>query len=131
MSPLHAVRSPVAPPLVGYLNPVTFARHLWQSRRLIWLFTRRAIEGRYRSTFLGVAWSFITPFVLVTVYTFVFGIVLKQRWAGDTSDSLARFGLLLFAGLIAFGIFSECVTRAAALIVGSPNYVKRVVFPLE
>ncbi len=80
---------------------------------------------------LGLAWSFINPLVLLLVYTFVFGVVFKQRWGGADSGGLAGFGLVLFAGMIAFGIFSECTTRAPGLIVSTPNYVKRVVFPLE
>jgi lipopolysaccharide transport system permease protein len=123
--------SPKSPPFSRYLNPASFLRHLWSERDLIGQFTRREVEGRYRSSLLGIAWSFITPLVLLLVYTFVFGVVLKQRWPGLGSDGLAQFGLVLFAGLIAFGIFSECVNRAPGLIVGTPNYVKRVVFPLE
>jgi lipopolysaccharide transport system permease protein len=37
----------------------------------------------------------------------------------------------LFAGLIVFNLFSECVSRAPSLIVANPNYVKKVIFPLE
>lgn len=78
-----------------------------------------------------MAWSFINPLALLLVYTFVFGVVFKQRWPGLATGSLTQFGLVLFAGLIAYGIFSECVGRAPNLIVATPNYVKRVVFPLE
>lgn len=42
-----------------------------------------------------------------------------------------EFALILFAGLIVFNLFSECVTRAPTLIITNVNYVKRVVFPLE
>jgi len=118
-------------PFVTYLNLVTFARHFWTERHLIAQFTRREITGRYRSSLLGLAWSFITPLVLLLVYTFVFGVIFKQRWPGMAADSLAEFGLVLFAGLIAFGLFSESITRAPALIVNAPNYVTRVIFPLE
>lgn len=30
-----------------------------------------------------------------------------------------------------FSLFAECVNRAPGLILGNPNYVKKVVFPLE
>lgn len=123
--------SPESPSFASNLNPLTLATHLWAERGLIAQFTRREIEGRYRSSTLGLAWSFINPLALLLVYTFVFGVVLKQRWSGLAADGLAQFGLVLFAGLIAFGIFSECVGRATGLIVSTPNYVKRVVFPLE
>lgn len=128
---VRVTRSARSPSLASHLNPFALAGRLWADRDLIAQFTRREIEGRYRSSLLGLAWSFINPLALLVVYTFVFGVVLQQRWPGATSDGLAQFGLVLFTGLIAFGIFSECVGRASGLIVSTPNYVKRVVFPLE
>jgi lipopolysaccharide transport system permease protein len=38
---------------------------------------------------------------------------------------------MLFAGLIIFNAFSECLTKAPTLITANPNFVKKVVFPLE
>jgi len=128
-TPAVVVRSPVAPHLAQYLDPVALVRHLWRQRAFIGQLTRREIEGRYRSSFLGLAWSFVNPLALLLVYTFVFGLVFRQRW-GD-SGTLGQYGLVLFAGLIAYSLFSECVTRAPGLIAATPNYVKRVVFPLE
>lgn len=130
-------RSPRPQALASYLNPLKLTARLWSARDMIGQFTRREIEGRYRSSLLGLAWSFINPLVLLLVYTFVFGVVFQQRWASVGAASagdgagLAQFGLVLFAGLIVFGIFSEAVNRAPGLIVSTPNYVKRVVFPLE
>jgi lipopolysaccharide transport system permease protein len=118
-------------PILRHLNPVALVKSLWRYRGLIAQFTRREIEGRYRSSFLGFAWSFVQPVVLLLIYTFVFGVVFKTRWPDTRTDRLSEFGLVLFCGLIAFGIFSEIVNRATMLIVSVPNYVKRVVFPLE
>ena len=112
-------------------NPLRFSRELWARRDLILQLTMREITGRYRSSSLGVVWSLITPLVTLLLYTFVFGVVFKARWPGTANENLAEYGLLLFAGITAFSIFSESVTRAPGLITGSPNYVKKVVFPLE
>jgi lipopolysaccharide transport system permease protein len=117
--------------VVRHLNPAALVRNLWQHRGLIGQFTRREIEGRYRSSVLGFGWSFVTPLILLLIYTFVFGVVFSSRWPGARTGRLSEFGLMLFAGLTAFNVFSECVLRASGLIVGVPNYVKRVVFPLE
>jgi lipopolysaccharide transport system permease protein len=114
-----------------YLNPIAMARNLWRHRDLIRQFTRREIEGRYRGSFLGLFWSFVNPLVLLLIYTFVFGVVFKARWPNAKTDNLGEFAITLFCGLIAFTIFSECVGRAPALVVGVPNYVRKVVFPLE
>ena len=112
-------------------NPARFVAGLWQRRDLIQQLTWREITGRYRSSSLGVVWSLITPLVSLLLYTFVFGVVFKARWPGTRAENLAEYGLLLFAGITAFGLFSESVTRAPGLITASPNYVKKVVFPLE
>jgi lipopolysaccharide transport system permease protein len=112
-------------------NPLAMLRNLWCHRELIAQFARRDVEGRYRGSFLGVIWSFLTPLVMLLIYTFVFGLIFQSRWPQARSSSLNEFAVILFAGLITFTIFSECVTRAPGLVVAVPNYVKKVVFPLE
>ncbi|WP_017631510.1 ABC transporter permease [Vibrio sp. 624788] len=39
--------------------------------------------------------------------------------------------MLLFAGLIIFNMFSECINRSPITILSNVNYVKKIVFPLE
>ncbi len=117
--------------MMDYLNPIGLVRNLWHHRDLIRQFTRREIEGRYRGSFLGIFWSFITPLVMLCTYTFVFGIGFRARWQGGRTGSLSEYALVLFCGLIAFNLFSDSVVRAPTLIVNVPNYVKKVVFPLE
>lgn len=104
---------------------------LWKYRALIWQLAKRDVQGRYRGSALGMVWSLLTPILMATVYTLVFGVILKTRWSPDRADNPLEFGVILFAGLVAFAIFSESVTRAPGIIVGNPNYVKKVVFPLE
>lgn len=117
--------------LLGRVSPVAMARNLWRFRALTLQFTRREIEGRYRGSFLGLLWSFITPLVLLLVYTFVFGVIFQSRWPEARSGDLNEFAVIIFAGLLTFNLFSEVVTRAPSLVVSVPNYVKKVVFPLE
>lgn len=103
---------------------------MWKSRDLIIQMTKREVIGRYRGSVLGLLWSFFNPMLMLTIYTFVFSVVFKARW-GSGGESRFEFALILFAGLIVFNLFSECVNRAPSLIVGNVNYVKKVVFPLE
>lgn len=108
-----------------------FPRALWIHRELWWRLTEREVLGRYRGSALGIGWSFITPLAMLTVYTFVFSQVFKARWGGLEEAGPLGFAVNLFAGLIVFNLFSECVNRAPGLVVANPNYVKKVVFPLE
>ena len=102
---------------------------LWRNRSLMFELTKREFSGRYRESWGGVAWSLAQPLFLLTVYTIAFGVILKTRWGG-IGDS-TEYALVLFAGLIVFILFSECLTKSATLVAGNPNYVKKVVFPLE
>lgn len=117
--------------IVAHLNPMTLARNLWRHRDLIVQLTRRDIEGRYRGSFLGILWSLANPLMMLLIYTLVFGVIFRSRWPQARSDGLADFALILFAGLTAYTCFSETVNRAAGSVVSVPNYVKKVVFPLE
>ncbi len=116
---------------VRYLNPLALVSNLWHYRDLLRQFTRREVEGRYRGSFLGVFWSFVNPLLLLLLYTFVFGIVFQARWPESRTTNIQEYALVLFCGITIFSIFGECMNRAPGLIVGVPNYVKKVVFPLE
>lgn len=112
------------------LGPLALARTLWRHRELIAQFTRREIEGRYRGSFLGVFWSLARPLLMLGVYTLVFGVIFRSSWP-QSRGGLGEFALIAFCGITAFGLFSECVTRAPSLVTNVPNFVKKVVFPLE
>jgi len=102
----------------------------WRNRQLIIQLTKRDVVGRYRGSIMGLAWSFFNPLLMLTVYTFVFSVVFESRW-GTVGENKINFAIILFAGLIVYGLFAECINRAPSLILSNPNYVKKVVFPLE
>ncbi len=102
----------------------------WRHRGLIQTSIKREVLGRYRGSFIGILWSFFNPLFMLAVYTFVFSVIFKARWSAD-SDSKTEFALVLFAGMIIFNLFAECISRAPGLIISNANYVKKVVFPLE
>lgn len=105
-----------------------FLSHVWIYRELIWQLIKREVVGRYRGSWLGLAWSFANPILLLTIYTFFFSIIYQSRWGGGNKF---EFALTLFAGLIPYTLFSECINRAPLLITNHVNYVKKVIFPLE
>jgi lipopolysaccharide transport system permease protein len=111
-------------------SPNEMFSSLWRHRGLVYASAKREVIGRYRGSVLGLLWSFFNPLFMLAIYTFVFGVIFKSRW-NPASDSKTEFALVLFAGLIVFNLFSECINRAPGLILANQNYVKKVVFPLE
>lgn len=112
------------------ISPLALLGSLKSHRSLIHSLIKREVIGRYQGSILGLLWSFFNPVLMLAIYTFVFSVVFKARWLGG-SDSKTEFALVLFAGLMLYNFFAECVTRAPALILSHVNYVKKVIFPLE
>ena len=111
-------------------SPKVMVASLWRNRSLIKALAKREVLGRYRGSYLGIFWSFFNPVFMLLVYTFVFSVVFKARWSSG-SDSKTEFAMVLFAGLMVFNFFAECINRSPSLILSNVNYVKKVVFPLE
>lgn len=110
--------------LLSYLFP-------WRYVNLIRQFVRREFDARYRQSLLGISWAFLTPLLMLGVYTLVFRFIFKMRWGGTGDESDLAFALRLYAGLAVFNFFAECVSRAPRLILDQPQLVKKVIFPLE
>lgn len=99
--------------------------HAW----LVLQLARRDIQVRYRGTQLGWLWAFMSPLLMLGVYTLAFKYIFKVRWPG-AAEGPVDFALHLFAGLLVFQAAAECWSRAPRLIVDQPHLVKKVVFPL-
>lgn len=111
-------------------SPVEMFASLWRNRELIKASAKREVLGRYRGSVMGILWSFFNPLLMLTVYTIVFSVVFQARW-GAGGGSKTEFAVVLFAGLLMFNLFAECINRSPSLILSNVNYVKKVVFPLE
>lgn len=112
------------------MKTLEFFKSTYKNRNLIYNLIQRDIHGRYKGSAMGLLWSLFNPMLMLAVYTFVFSVIFKSRWVGG-SESKTEFALVLFAGLMVFNLFSECINRAPTLILNNSNYVKKVVFPLE
>lgn len=114
---------------IGVKWPAALAS-LWVRRELFLRVLGRDIQASFRGSALGLLWIVLIPLVMVAIYTFVFGIVLKSAWATPTASPL-EVPLIFFSGLTISGFFLEIVNRAPNYIRGHASYVKKVIFPLD
>jgi lipopolysaccharide transport system permease protein len=118
-------------PLTELVLPWNIGAHLRRHALLIQQFVKRDVLSRYRGSYLGIFWSLLRPLAMLATYTVVFGFIFQNKLGNHPNESKLDFTLALFCGLILFDFFAECVSRAPTLVLANPNYVTKVVFPLE
>lgn len=96
---------------------------MWQSRGLIWLFTKRSFVITYKQTILGPLWLFIVPLLTSIVYVVLFGNIAKL-----STDGVPQL-LFYLTGNALWIYFSTCVTRCADTFTGNAALFGKVYFP--
>ena len=111
-------------------TPASMLGTFFRFRELIWELVKRDFIGRYKGSMLGVLWSLFNPLLMLAIYTVVFSVAFKAKWGGG-DESKVTFAIVLFSGMVVHSFFAECLNRAPGLVTSQPNFVKKVIFPLE
>jgi len=113
------------------LNPVRIVGNLYNHRILLWQFIWRNIELQHKGSALGLTWSLLSPLLLFGAYAFVFLAVFDGRFGILATETRLDYAIGLFLGLALLQLFQETMMTAPLVVVQNPNYVKKVIFPLE
>ena len=105
--------------------------NLFHKRELLWQFLVRNVKSRHRGSILGAFWLIANPLLMLGLYVFAFGVVFGGRFTDSPDESTIDYALGVFVGLSVLGIISGTIGSAPGTIVSQPNFVKKVVFPLE
>lgn len=102
----------------------------WRSElRLVWSWSRRELNARYRQSALRSAWTVLQPISLVVVYGLVFRNILDVD--GDGLPYLS----FVVAGVVVYRYFALGVGQISSLVdnahVISKVYFRREVLPLS
>jgi len=96
---------------------------IWNHRELLVNMVRTEIRVKYKSSFLGMLWSMMSPAMTLAIYVLVFQVILKNGYP--------NFVIFLFSGLLLWNLFQVGVQTATGVIVNNAGLVKRVAFPRE
>ena len=102
-----------------------------RKRDLWWQFTVRAVEARYRGSYLGILWAVLNPVLMLAIYFTVFGVIFGGHFRDPKVESLRDFAMAMFLGLTLYQLLAETLGGGPLLITANSNLVKKVVFPLE
>ena len=104
---------------------------IFKKKDLLWQFLIRNVKQRHRGSMLGAFWLIANPLLMLCLYVFAFGIVFGGRFTDSPNESTLDYALGVFLGLSTIGLVSGTIGVSPGIIVSQPNFVKKVVFPLE
>jgi ABC-type polysaccharide/polyol phosphate export permease len=110
------------------------ARSLFRYRALLLILTGRELKARYRGSVLGWVWSFVTPLLLVAVYTFVFQYVFAGGDRAGRPPHLAAtdpYVLFLVCGLFPWIWIQTSLLEGAASLETNAGLIRKATFPAE
>ena len=105
---------------------IRFTHLLIRQRALIWSMAKREISNQYVGSFLGLAWAFIQPAVMLTVFWFIFSIGFRVTPKNDVP-----FVVWLAAGMAPWFYFTSIITSSTGAVVQHAHLIKKTVFPSQ
>jgi lipopolysaccharide transport system permease protein len=108
-----------------------YFNNIFKYSDLVWQFSVREIQARHKGSKLGSIWSIITPVLMLGLYFMVFGLIFQGKFGVLQNENFFDFAVALFLGLTQFNIIADTISSSPTLISNQPNFVKKVIFPLE
>jgi hypothetical protein len=95
----------------------------WEYRELLYMLMLRRITVRYKQTVIGIAWVLIQPLVAMTIFSIIFGNLVKIP-----SDGVP-YPIFVYSALVLWGLFSEGVSRSGSSLLTEAQLITKVYFP--
>lgn len=98
-------------------------KNLYNYREFLKTSIKKEFRGKYKKSFLGVLWSFLSPLFQLLIYAIVFPFILK--------NNIENYTVFLIVALMPWTFFNSSIIQSAACIVNNAGIVKKVYFPRE
>ena len=99
-------------------------------RKLMLTLAMNELHTRYFGTFVGFLWSVINPAMMAIIYWFIFSSIFYSGRVTYNGLSLPYICYFL-SGYAPWLLFQESLTRSLNTIIDNPNYVKKIIFPVQ
>jgi len=99
----------------------------WRYRHFIFSSIKNEFLSRFARSRLGGLWMVIHPLAQVAIFAFILSAVLSSKLPGI--DNRYGYALYLTAGMMAWSLFSELVSRSLTVFVDNSNLLKKMMFP--
>lgn len=100
---------------------------IWNYRHFIVSSIKNDLRSRFARSKLGALWMILQPLAQVAIYSLVLSRIMVAKLPGI--DSPYAYSIYLLAGMQAWSLFSEVVTRSLTVFVENGSMLKKIVFP--
>jgi lipopolysaccharide transport system permease protein len=97
--------------------------------RLFHNFTRQDFFSQFTASMGGVLWLFLTPVVLLIIYSFVFSYIFRMRAPAEFGE--INFVIFLMIGYLPWFAFADAFGRAPSLVIEKAPLITKVLFPVQ
>jgi lipopolysaccharide transport system permease protein len=102
-------------------------KEMFKHRSLLKDFVSHDIRERYTGGSFGFFWAFITPFIELMTYTFVFHGLIGVNFS--QSGDWQNYALFLFCGMVCWQGLADGVSHATTSVSQYGHLIKKVRFP--
>jgi ABC-2 type transport system permease protein len=96
---------------------------IYSYRELLRNLVLKDLKLKYRDSVLGFLWSLANPLLLILVYSFVFGHMLR--------GGPPKFAYFLMVGILPWNFFAQSLMMATGSILDNGNLIRKVAVPME
>lgn len=99
-------------------------KEYYEYRNVLRSLLAKNLYGRYKNSFLGFAWNFVTPLILMLMYYIIFTEVkgegaIENKW------------MFLSSAIFAFHFLTSCIVGGTNAFTGNAGMIKKMYFPRE
>ena len=96
---------------------------VFRYRELIRNLVFKDLKLKYRGSTFGFLWSLANPLLVISVYSFVFGHLIRV--------GVERFPYFLMIGILAWNFFAQSLMMSTGAILDNGNLIRKVAVPME
>jgi len=91
-------------------------------------FASRDFKQKYIGTSLGQFWFFLSPIIMISLYTIIFSDIMKLKL--NFADNAFSYSTYLIPGILAWTSFSAIITALSNSFEKKANLIKKINVPM-
>jgi len=98
-------------------------KEVYGYRHLLYSMVAKNLKGTYKSSYLGFAWHFITPAILIVIFYVVFSSI--------RASPIDDYWVYLCVGMFPFTFFQTNLSAGSNCVVSNAGMINKMYFPRE